>query len=577
MASPIVARELTTILRTRQMLIFQCGLICVFALLVIVRWPSEARMAASGVRSQQVFRLFAYGLLTTILLLLPVFPATNIVREKKQGTLALLLNSPLGPWRIYFGKLLGVLGLAGLVLCLSLPAAAACYASGGVSLTGELPGTYLILALVALQCAALGLCVSSYSNSSDGAVRWTYALILCLSVLSLGPHQFFQGQGGHETVKSTTDVLKLSPHQFFQGYLEGSLADLGEWLRCLSPFAALTSLLGAGDIAGQGLLSTANVPGRFAVVSLVVTVLCSACTIARLNHRIFDTARAPGRISDDRGVATRTARRFLFLIDPQRRSRGIGPFVNPVMVKEFRCRRFGRLHWLLRLISACAILSLFLTYATTQETIEWGVETIGGIMVSLQVALLVLITPSLAAGLISGERESGGWPLLMATPLSVWRIVWGKLLSVILTLVLVLCATLPGYMVMVYIEPGMRYQVERVVICLAATAAFCMLFSAGIGSLFRRTAPATAAAYTALLTVCAGPLLVWMGRDAPFGRATVEAALIVNPVAAALSVIRAPGFQEYNLVPGNWWFLGISSAMALVILVGQTWRLSRPQ
>ena len=552
MVSAIISRELMTVLRTRRMLAFQCGLISIFALLVIVRWPSDARMAASGMRSQQVFRVFAYGLLTTTMLLLPVFPATNIVREKIQGTLALLLNSPLGPWRLYFGKLLGVLGLAAFVLCLSLPAAAACYTSGGVSLTGELPGAYAILALVALQYTAVGLCVSSHSNSIDGAVRWTYGLILGLSVLSLGPHQFFQGSAGY-------------------------LADLGNWLRCLSPFAAMMSLLGAGELAGQGLLSTTDVPGRFAVASLAVTILCAALTIGRLNHKIFDRSRAAGTISDDQTAARRTVRRFLFLVDPQRRSRGIGPLVNPLMVKEFRCRRFGRLHWLLRLISACAILSLFLTYAATSGTLEWGVETIGGIMVFMQVALLVLIAPSLAAGLISGERESGGWRILITTPLSVWRIVWGKLLSVVLTLLLVLCATLPGYLVMVFIEPGMRFQVERVVICLAATAAFCMLISAAVGSLFSRTAAATAAAYATLLVVCAGPLLIWMGRDAPFGRRTVEAALVVNPVAAALSVIRAPGFAEYDLIPANWWFMGICSAAALAVFLAQTWRLSRPQ
>jgi ABC-type transport system involved in multi-copper enzyme maturation permease subunit len=552
MTSPIFAREVVALLRTRRMLTFQCGLISLFALLVIVRWPSEARMAASGVRSQQVFRLFAYGLLTTLVLVLPVFPATNIVCEKNRGTLALLLNSPLGPWRIYFGKLLGVVALAGLTLCLSLPAAAACYASGGVSLKGELPGTYGILVLVALQYGALGLCVSSFSNTVDGAVRWTYGLVLFESVLSLGPHQFFQGS-------------------------EGYLADIGVWLRCLSPFAAMMSLLGAGDLAGQGLLSTTDVPGQFAVLSLVVTALCGLCTIGRLNHRIFDQSRAQGRISDDRHLAIRAARRLLFLVDPQRRSRGIAPFVNPVMIKEFRCRRFGRLHWLLRLISACAILSLFLTYAATQETIDWGVETIGAILVFMQVALLVLITPSLAAGIISSERESGGWTLLMATPLSVWRIVWGKILSVILPLLVVLCATLPGYVVMVTIEPGMRFQVERVVICLVFTATFCMLLSAAVGSLFRRTAPATAAAFTALLAVCGGPLLLWLGRDAPFGHGTVQTALIMNPVAAALSVIRAPGFQDYDLIPGNWWFLGFCSVASLVVLVVQTRRISRPE
>jgi len=165
----------------------------------------------------------------------------------------------------------------------------------------------------------------------------------------------------------------------------------------------------------------------------------------------------------------------------------------------------------------------------------------------------------------------------MTTPLSVLRIVWGKLLSVTLTLLLVLCATLPGYVVMVYIQPEMRAEVERVVICLAATAVFGMLISAAVGSMFRRTAPATAAAYAALLAVCAVPLLVWMGRDAPFGRQTVESALVIDPVAAALSVIRAPGFGDYNLIPANWWFLVISSAAALALLAFRTWRLSRPQ
>ena len=411
-----------------------------------------------------------------------------------------MLNTPLGPARIYFGKLLAVMGLAGLVLCLSLPAAAACYALGGISLWDELPRVYLLLALVSLEYAALGLCVSTFSNSIDAAVRWTYGLILLLSVLSLGPHQLFQGT-------------------------EGPLAAIGDTFRCLSPFAAMMSILGAGDIAGQGLLSTTDVPRQFAITALSIFAICSLWTAGRLNHRIFDQARAQGRISDDQHATVRAFRRLVFLVDPQRRSRGIAPFVNPVMVKEFRCRRFGRLHWLLRLVATCAVLSLFLTYAATTQTLTWEVETIGAIMVYLQVALLVLITPSLAAGLISSERESGGWALLITTPLSVFRIVWGKLLSVILTLALVLCATLPGYVAMVYIEPGMRFQVERVVICLAATAAFAMLLSAAVGSLFRRTASATAAAYTALMAVCALPLLVWLGRDAPFGHDVVEAAL----------------------------------------------------
>lgn len=552
LTNPLVQRELITMLRQRRMLLLQCGLAAAFALLIVVRWPTDSRMALSGTRSQEVFRLFGFGLLSMLLLLLPVFPATSVVRERNSGTLALLLNTPLGAWRIFVGKLLGVLGLAGLILALSLPAASACFALGGISLQGDLLAVYGLLSLVALQLASLGLLVSTYATTTDSAVRMTYGLVLASSVLTLGPHQFFQGT-------------------------ETMLADVGEWLRCLSPFAALMSLTGTADVGAVGLTSSSDIPQRFALLSLVMSAVCSIWTISRLNHTIFDQSREAGTISNDQSLGVRLLRRFIFLVDPQRRSRSIGPFVNPVMVKEFRCRRFGRLHWLLRLVSICAVLSLGLTYATVTGSVDWGVDTIGGIMVLMQVALLVLITPSLASGLISTERESGGWPLLQMTSMSVIRILWGKLLSVLLTLLLVLCATLPGYVVMVYIEPGLTLQVQRVVICLLATAGFAMLVSAAIGSLFRRTAAATAASYTALLAVCGAPLLVWLGRDAPFGHDTVEAALLINPVAAALSVIRLSGFRDYQLIPGNWWFLGIASAVSLVVLVAQTHRISRPQ
>lgn len=552
MANPLIHRELVTLLRQRRMVLLQCGLAAAFALLVIIRWPTEPRMALSGSRAQEVFRLFSYGLMAAMLLILPVFPATSIVRERNQGTLALLLNTPLGAGRIYWGKLVGILALAALILVLSLPSAAACYALGGISLTSDVLAVFTVLALTAAQYAALGLLVSTQATTADAAVRWTYGMVLASCVLSLGPYQFLQGSGTY-------------------------LAELSDWLRCMSPFSALIALQGSGDLSGTGLLSTTNIPGRFTVLSIALTVIYSIWTMSRLNHTIFDQSRAAGKISDDQTLAVRSVRRVFFIVDPQRRSGSIGPLTNPVMVKEFRCRRFGRLHWLLRLVAVCAVSSLGLTIATVTGTLSWGVEMIGGIMVLLQVALLVLLTPSLAAGLISTEIESGGWPLLQMTPMSAIRIVWGKLLSVILTLALVLCATLPGYLVMIYVDPGKKFEVQRVVICLIATAGFSMLLSAAVGSLFRRTAPATAAAYAALLLVCGAPLLVWLGRDAPFGHNTVEMALMINPVATALSVIRLAGFTDYELIPGNWWFMGIASAICLFILIAQTRRISRPR
>ncbi len=95
---------------------------------MLARWPSDAVVDLSGGQSRQVFRIFAYGLMVGILLLVPAFPATTLVRERIKGTLALLLNSPLHPFSIYAGKLIGLLLFAALLLLTSVPAAAACYA-----------------------------------------------------------------------------------------------------------------------------------------------------------------------------------------------------------------------------------------------------------------------------------------------------------------------------------------------------------------------------------------------------------------------------------------------------------------
>ncbi len=552
MFSALLRRELITPLRRRRMIVFQIALAAVFGLLIAARWPADGQVALLGTRSKEIFRLFSYGLMATLLLLLPVFPATSIVSEKKSGTLGLLLNTPLGSLRIFFAKLLASLSMGGMILAMSLPAAGACYAMGGLSLYDEIWKVYLLLMLVGLQYASIALLVSSYSQSVDSSIRVTYGIVLGTAIITLGPNFFFQGT-------------------------EGIKASIGDFLRCMSPLAALTSLTGAEDIGGQGLMTKTDVMGRFTIWSLLCTLVTSVWTVSRLNHKIFDHSRAAGTMSDDLSTSGKTFRRLFFLVDPQKRSRSIPSFLNPVMVKEFRARKFGRLHWLIRLVAVCALLSLGLTYATTAGTFDWGVETIGGIMVVMQVALIVLIAPSLSAGLLSVEREHGSWALLQTTPMSIPRIVWGKLMSAILPLVLLLCATMPGYLVIAYIEPGMSLQVQRVIICLALTAVFAMACSSAVGCFFSRSAPAMASAYAVLLAICCVPMLVWMGENAPFGHNIVEWALSFSSIAAAFSVIKMPGFEHYDLIPANWWFLGIGSVVSLVVLPLWAWRLSRPQ
>ena len=551
MKNPIAQRELIGTLRTRKALGLQVAVAVVFTLLVLARWPTDAQVELSCIQSQDVFRLFGYGLLATLILLAPVFPASTLVREKNQGTLDLLLNSPMSPWAIYFGKLFGVLGFALLLLFMSVPAAAACYAMGGISLTGQLTVLYGILVLVAVQYTSLALLVSSYANSTDSALRMSYGAVLMLAVVTIGPHLFLQGK-------------------------PGQYAALAAVLRSASPVPAVMEVAGHADLASQGLMSESGVARNYVIFAVISSIVFILWTVSRLNCAMLDRARPQGVITDERSIVMRLFRRFVFVVDPQRRKPAIGPFVNPVMIKEFRSRRFGRLHWILRLVAVCALISLGLTYATTAGTIDWGVQTIAGIMVILQVSLIVLLTPSLAAGLISSEREGGGWELLQMTPLSTARILSGKLMSVVWTLLLILLATLPGYLVIIYIDPNLWGQISRVLICLALTAVLALALSAAVSSLCGRTTVAMTVAYVLLMGICAGTMIVWMGRGAPFGHSTVEAALLINPLAAALSLAGMPGFTEYTLVPASWKITGSASVICLMILFVRTWRLARP-
>ncbi|MHB0959725.1 MAG: ABC transporter permease [Pirellulaceae bacterium] len=551
MGHPIIQRELIGALRTRRALLLLVGAAAVFAVLVISRWPGNATVELSGAQAQDVFRLFAYGLLAVLLLLVPAFPSSSIVREKNRGTLTLLLNSPMGPWSVFYGKVMGMLIFVSLLLAVSIPSAAAAYAMGGISWWRQVLPLYGILVLVLLQYTTLALMVSSFAHSVDAALRITYALVLLMAVASLGPHFFLQGQ-------NTFTALGA------------------DWLRCVSPIPVLMELVGHGDVGTFGLTVTSPTLTRFVLFALVSSAIFSSVTIFRLNSFLLDRPRPQGLVTDERSTAQRRFRRLVFLVDPHRRKKGISLGMNPVMVKEFRTRRFGRTHWLLRLVSAAALISLLLTYAATTGTIDWGLETIGGIMVVLQAALVVFITPSLAASLISAERESGGWDLLMMTPLSAASILFGKLASVLLTLLLLLFATLPGYLVMIWIHPPMRWQVWQVSICLAWLALFAILLPAAVSSLCRRAATATTISYALLGLVCVGTLVFWLGRGTSFSHATIESVLKINPMAAALTIIEAPGFTTYHLVPANWWWMGSLCAACGLIVLMQTWRLTRP-
>lgn len=549
--NPIIHRELITLLRQPRAWAIQLGFAAALALLVVVVWPDNAVVNLGGRQSQQLLSVFLYGLLCGLMLIAPAFPAMSVVRERQQGTLRLLLTSPMTPGAILTGKIAGALGFIFLLILLSLPAAAACFTMGGVSLS-QLLLAYAVLALAATQYAMIGLAVSSAARTTDGALRTTYAIILAIAVVVLGPYYLIQG---------TT----------------GPLQTAAQWVSSLSPVPAIMKLLGHQDVATRGLAAAYDPLTQYAAWAILCIVGCAIFTLAKLQPHAMDRPRDKGLITEEQTAGVRRFRRIMFLVDPNRRTGSIADYENPVMMKEFRTRTFGRAHWMIRLIGSCLVVSLALMLASTLGTQFISPDYMGGILVVFQIGLIVLVTPALSAALISGEIESGGWTLLMVTPLSARRIITGKLLSVGWTLLMILGATLPGYGVLLEIDSGKAERVTQVLISLSLTALFALLLGAACSSLIRRTAAATTAAYLVLLSLCLVTLLPWMGQGTLFTPALVGKVLLLNPLAATLAAIRMPGMSDYGLLPGNWVFIGAASAVCAAVLWVRTWQLTRPQ
>jgi len=546
-ANPILRRELSTRLRSPKALLAIALVAIISCGLVLMRWPSEATIDLVSQGAVQVFQPVSYAIAIAIMMLIPAFPATAIVSERKRGTLTLLLNSPTKPLSIYLGKLFANVLLGILIFSVSLPAIFACYAMGGISISSHILPLLCVLLGMAFQYSALGLWVSSRSQSTDAALRWTYGILLFLVVLSIGP-----------------SVLV--------GKLTGVKATVAQLLTTLSPIPALQQITGAQGQSQAIGISTGWV--EYLGMSIVTTIGFAIATLIKLDPLLLDRARPAGKVIETKQSSW--LRRLSYLVDPQRRKSGIPFWLNPVMVKEFRTRKFGRLHWLLRLIALGAVVSLLLTVVAATGTVNWGVERIAASMVLMQVGFLLLLGPSLGANLIASEVESGGWQLLRASPISPWRILSGKLLSTFLTLLLLLFATLPGYVMMSYIQPAVGGQVGNVIISLLIATVMVTIISACVSAYSKSSAVATATSYAILLTLFAGTLLVWLGRGNPFGPLVVERTLLFNPAATALAEMKAPGFESYQLTPNGWYVGGIVCLIGFVVLIFRVHRLTRP-
>lgn len=192
---------------------------------------------------------------------------------------------------------------------------------------------------------------------------------------------------------------------------------------------------------------------------------------------------------------------------------------NPVMVKEVRTRMRGRRAFTIvsiHLIVLSAILALayiiFSSSLTTVSNLEqrriFG-KVIFGLLVWLELVTICFTAPALTSGAISSERERQTFDLLKVTLLSPGRLVFGKYLSALVFIFLLLFSALPLQSLAFIIGGVLTQEILIAILILAVTAiAFCavgMYFS----SLFSRVLTSTVLSYAfAIFLVFGIPMLL---------------------------------------------------------------------
>jgi ABC-type transport system involved in multi-copper enzyme maturation permease subunit len=155
--------------------------------------------------------------------------------------------------------------------------------------------------------------------------------------------------------------------------------------------------------------------------------------------------------------------------------------------------------------------TIFVILTVISPQNQAGSAQIGGdvfnALAFIQLSLVSLFAPALAAGAISGERERQTFDVLLVSRLSAAEIVWGKLIGSVAFMLLLILSALPLFAA-VFLFGGI--DIEQFVITqllTVSTAVSIGAVSLFLSSVFRRTLPSTVVAYGVAFTGMVGTLV----------------------------------------------------------------------
>jgi ABC-type transport system involved in multi-copper enzyme maturation permease subunit len=178
-SNPVWTRDIRTRLRSRdtaEFIFFASIAVAAGAFVPLVMTASDLSDPLQTARAaRQVFFWLTMTLVALVALVAPGLTSDVITQERQQGSLEMLIGTPLRPQEILRGKLLGAVSVLALLISPSLPLFGLCYLFHGAA-GDQVMKVYSLLLVTLAVAAFIGLSQSAINSRSGAAKFWAYAL-----------------------------------------------------------------------------------------------------------------------------------------------------------------------------------------------------------------------------------------------------------------------------------------------------------------------------------------------------------------------------------------------------------------
>jgi ABC-2 type transport system permease protein len=253
--------------------------------------------------------------------------------------------------------------------------------------------------------------------------------------------------------------------------------------------------------------------------------------------------------------------------------------INPIIVKELRSRMrdtraFITLTAMLLILGSSSYLLYRLVLTTTYYSNaplspQIG-QTLFVALAFLELMIICAIAPAITAGAISSEQEKQTYEMLMATPLHPASILWGKLVSALSYVFLLIFAAVPmASLIFIFGGVTLRDMLKALIILtvIGVTLGNIGLFlSAWLG----RTSRATVVSYLIVVAMIAGPLIAYIAFGILKQAEPPRWILVINPLSALFSALTPSTSTGGSFSSNILWTLGIGLGGNLGMLTGST-------